>query len=108
MIHVADFGVKAVSIRNLVIAAAVLQRTECRFTEYARWRNVARVKDLYIVENVRRFLVNFWVNIPVTRSMETIRRERESSNAGNGQRAKGDREYVANCPARKHLSEGRG
>lgn len=101
MIHVVVFDVKVVNIRNLVIVEDVLRQTEYRFTVHARWHHAVKVKDLYIVENVRRFLVNFCVNILVIRSMGTILRERELNNVKNGQRAydksekKGNRIVVA-------------
>jgi hypothetical protein len=53
------FDVRGVSIKNLAIAVVVSQQMEYRFMEHVRWRNVVRIKDMYIVENARTFLAHF-------------------------------------------------
>lgn len=59
MIQDADYIVRAVLLKNLVIAAVVLKQMDTLFTGNVPLRFAAKAKDSFIVENALKFLVNY-------------------------------------------------
>ncbi len=54
-----DYIVLVVRSKNLVIVAVVLKQTDTLFMGNVLLRFVAKIRDLFIVENAPKFLVNY-------------------------------------------------